>query len=195
MPQFTNKAITLRVQNNTGGTVNRLDIAFKIYEMNNFNGTNRIRFYTSADNITYTEQPSVQFISNNNAPGTITIQDPDGAGPLRGIEQGTTTTIRHANNANSAINVGDIITFDNTVAGMTQIRGLSGVVLSKTLNTTVVDINSTGFTAYTNGTGSGPSSPGGVFSLARWRTINRAISLASLSISNGGFFYLRWYLD
>jgi len=183
------RAVTLKVQNNTGGIVNRLDIAFKIYEMNNSNGTNRISFYTSNDNNTYTEQTYVQFISDGNAPGIITIQDPDGAGSLKGIEQGTTTTIRHANNANSAINVGDIITFDDAVAGMTQIRGLSGVVLSKTLNTTEVGINSTSFTAYPNGTGSGS------FSLARWRTINRAISLSSLSIPNGGFFYLRWYLD
>lgn len=188
------RAITLRVQNNTGSTVNRLDIAYKIIEMNNLNGTNRVRLYTSTNNATYTEQTGAQFVSTNNAPGAITIRDTDGSGPLRGIEIGTTTIIRHANNANSAVNVGDIITFDNAVVGMTEIRGLSGVVLSKTISTTEVNINSTGFTAYTNGTGAA-SNPGGTFAILSWRTANRAVSLSGLSIPNGGFFFIRWYLD
>jgi hypothetical protein len=70
---------------------------------------------------------------------------------ITGLTLGTTTTVTHASNANNLINIGDIVTFSNSVDGTTQIRGLSGRVLSKTATTTVVDVNSTGFTPYTSG--------------------------------------------
>lgn len=68
---------------------------------------------------------------------------------ITGLTLGATTTVAHASNTN--IKVGDVVTFSSNVGGTTQIRGLSGRVISTTGTSTVVSLNSTGFTAWTSG--------------------------------------------
>jgi hypothetical protein len=69
----TPATITLKLINNQVGatTITRLDVSYKIYEFNDVNGTNRIRFYTSPDNTngSYTERASLAYTSSNNATG------------------------------------------------------------------------------------------------------------------------------
>jgi len=70
---------------------------------------------------------------------------------ITGLTLGATTTVTHNPLANTGINIGDIVTFSNSVGGTTEIRGLSGRVLSKTDTTTEVQVNSLGFSTYTSG--------------------------------------------
>lgn len=85
-------------------------------------------------------------------PATITIS---------GITQAAQATITHSaipsalTNPNDPreqiLRVGDVVTI-NGVAGMTQINGLTGTIVNRPNNTTtVVNINTTSFTAYTSG--------------------------------------------
>jgi len=69
---------------------------------------------------------------------------------ITAITQAASAVVTVANGANFSQAPGDIVFF-NEVAGMTQINGLSATVTNVAGNNVTVNINSTAFTAYTNG--------------------------------------------
>lgn len=173
--------ITLRVQNNTGTTITTLDVSYKVLERNNAAGSNRVRFYHSPTNAasSYTLIASMDVVSTNALPAaTINV-----AGTSI---TGTTVTITHASGANSAMNVGDVVFFNNTVANA-NLRNQSGHITALTATTTTVEIDPAVGAAGTHGAG-------GQFTVVPIVTYNRGTSL-NVNIPPGNFYYIRWFLD
>ncbi|MGD1842249.1 MAG: ubiquitin-activating E1 FCCH domain-containing protein [Thermonemataceae bacterium] len=81
---------------------------------------------------------SVKLQINN---GRITITD---------ISQAAQAVVTHASGENANVNIGDQVTFVGVV-GMVEINGLSAEVVDKTATTTVVDLDTSAFTAYASG--------------------------------------------
>lgn len=67
---------------------------------------------------------------------------------ITGITRATTAVVTFASHS---FYVGDSVTFSNTVGGMTQIRGLTGLVLSRTPTEIEVNINSSAFGFFSSG--------------------------------------------
>ncbi|MCU0436373.1 MAG: T9SS type A sorting domain-containing protein [Raineya sp.] len=175
----TSGMVTLRVTNNTGSTISNLDLSYRIREINNRNGTNGVKLFTSTDNVTYTAVTSLDYTSVNAEPAaTINIT---------GITRGATTIITHASGANSGIAVNDIVFFNGTIGGTTQLRLMSGVVLATTATTTTVAINSTSFGNFTSG--------GQFVEVNTLETVRRTTISPGGGIPNGSSVFIRWFLD
>jgi len=175
----TSGMVTLQVTNNTGSTVSNLDLSYRIREINNRDGTNGVKLFTSTDNVTYTAVTSLDYTSVNGEPAaTINIT---------GITRGATTVITHASGANSGIAVNDIVFFNNSVNGTTQLRRMSGVVLATTATTTTVAINSAAFGNWT--------SNGQFVEVNTLETVRRTTISPGGGIPNGGSVFIRWFLD
>ena len=173
--------ITLRVQNNTATTITTLDISYKVLERNNAAGSNRVRFYHSPTNAAsfYTLIASMDVISTNALPAaSINV-----AGTSI---TGTTVTVTHASGANSAMNIGDVVFFNNAVANV-NLRNQSGHITGLTATTTTVEIDPAVGATGTHG-------PAGQFTVVPVVAYNRSTSL-NVSIAPGGYYYIRWFLD
>lgn len=85
-------------------------------------------------------------------PATITISNITQAAQATITHSAIPATLSNPNDPREQIlRVGDVVTI-NGVAGMTQINGLSGTIVNRPNNTTtVVNINTTTFSAYTGG--------------------------------------------
>ncbi|MDX1652480.1 MAG: T9SS type A sorting domain-containing protein [Brumimicrobium sp.] len=58
---FTPGAITLAIQNNTGDVIEDLDISYEVWVFNDQGRSNSVNFAHSADNMTFTAEPSLDF--------------------------------------------------------------------------------------------------------------------------------------
>jgi hypothetical protein len=179
----TDGAVTLRLQNNTGVTITTLDIFYNVYEINNSNNSNTVRFFHSANAASWgaaNEIAAMQVTSVNAEPAaTINVTGTS-------VAAGGVVTITHASGANSAINNNDIVFLNNSVAN-TQLRRVSGYVTGTTLTTTTIQIDpAVGAAVASHGAG-------GQFTVAPVIVHTRRVSL-NVSIPNGSFYFLRWYL-
>ena len=176
-------AITLRFRNNTGTNITTLDIFYNVYEINNSNGSNTVRFFHSANASSWgtgNEVPSLQVTSVNGEPAaTINVLGTS-------VATAGVVTITHASGANSAINNNDIVFLNNSVTN-NQLRRVSGYVTGKTATTTTIQIDPA------VGAATGTHGAGGQFTVVPVITHTRRISL-NVSIPNGSFYFLRWYL-
>lgn len=91
-----------------------------------------------------TALPSSQWTVDNTT-GLVTITAKNDA--INGITKGATTSI----NANGHPFVAGELVHISGVAGMTQINGMRGTVLSRDTNNFVINVNSTAFTDYVSG--------------------------------------------
>jgi len=60
-PDYTPGAAVLRLQNDTGTTITSLEISYDIYVFNNADRANSLNFAHSDDDITFTDEPSLDF--------------------------------------------------------------------------------------------------------------------------------------
>lgn len=67
---FAPGELTLRIQNDTGSTVTRLDVAYSIFEYNDQGRANSFNFAHSSDDSTYTAEASLNFTSTEAAAGS-----------------------------------------------------------------------------------------------------------------------------
>lgn len=73
---FTPGSITLKVQNTTGQYVNAINLAFKIWDFNDFDYSTKLSFAYSYDNITFVDVPVLNYSSP-----AVFVADPFKGGP------------------------------------------------------------------------------------------------------------------
>ncbi|PIV49358.1 MAG: hypothetical protein COS19_09030, partial [Flavobacteriaceae bacterium CG02_land_8_20_14_3_00_34_13] len=67
---FTPGSVTLRLQNQTGTTIETLRLSYTVYVRNDQGRSNNVNFSYSADNISFTQQPLLEIISPIAADGS-----------------------------------------------------------------------------------------------------------------------------
>ncbi len=68
---WTPGTVTLRLQNNTGNTINQLDLSYVVGALNNEGRANDLTFSWSADDVSYTAVPSLDYVSPEASTGTV----------------------------------------------------------------------------------------------------------------------------
>lgn len=179
--------ITLRLLNNTGNTINNIVVSYRVITRNNTPNSNRVRFYHSSDNNTYILDAGQDVVSGNAPPaasinvlGTnvLTTQGPLG---------GRLVEITHLADANSAMNLGDVVFLNGSVLDP-NLKNVSGYITAMTSTTTTIEIDPN-INANNDTYG-----PGGQFTTVPAVSTIRTISI-SVNVANGEYYYLRWFLD
>ena len=69
---FNPGSLTLKIQNQTGNTINTLDLAYRLWVLNNGARANTFNFSYSTDNVTFTDVPTLNYASAEAADATPT---------------------------------------------------------------------------------------------------------------------------